>query len=78
MTTPIIRLSPTPHTNMTPAQAMFSVMADIENGRELQDVLIIGYDGNGDLYIRSSKMTCAEAFFMANRAMRWAETGGEE
>ena len=78
MSTPIIRLLPTPHKNMTPEQAIFSVSADIENGRGLQDVLIIGYDEIGDLYIRSSKMTCAEAFFMASRAMRWAESGGRE
>ena len=43
----------------------------------MQDVLIIGYDADGCLYIRSSQMTCAEAFFMANKAMRWAECGGE-
>ena len=77
MTTPIIRLSPTPNTNMTPVQALHSALADAENNR-IQDVLIIGYDADGCLYIRSSKMTCAEAFFMANKAMRWAESGGED
>lgn len=76
MTTPIIRLSPAPNTTMTPAQALHSAMADCEDGG-MQDVLIIAYDADGDLYIRSSKMTCAEAFFMANKAMRWAECGGE-
>jgi hypothetical protein len=76
MNTPIIRLSPAPNTSMTPIQAIHSALADAENG--LQDVLIIAYDAEGDLYIRSSKMTCAEAFFMANKAMRWAESGGQE
>jgi len=76
MTTPIIRLSPAPHTNMTPTQALYSALADAEQG--MQDVLIIAYDEDGDLYIRSSKMTCAEAFFMAHKAMQWAESGGEE
>lgn len=75
MTTPIIRLSPAPNTTMTPEQALHSALADAERG--MQDVLIIGYDADGDLYIRSSQMTCAEAFFMANKAMRWAECGGE-
>lgn len=74
MTTPIIRLSPAPNTSMTPIQALHSAFVDAENG--MQDVLIIGYDAEGELYIRSSKMTCAEAFFMANKAMRWAESGG--
>ena len=72
VSTPIIRLSPTPNTSMNPEQALHSAMSD-----DLQDVLIIGYDSAGELYIRSSKMTCAEAFFMANKAMRWAECGGE-
>ena len=68
VSTPIIRLSPAPNTSMNPEQALHSAMSD-----DLQDVLIIGYDSAGELYIRSSKMTCAEAFFMANKAMRWAE-----
>jgi hypothetical protein len=59
---------------MTPAQALSSALADAEKG--MQDVLIIAYDEDGCLYIRSSKMTCSEAFFMANKAMRWAESGG--
>ena len=75
MNTPIIRLSPTPHTNMTPAQALSSALADAKKG--MQDVLIIAYDEYGELYIRSSKMNCAEAFFMAHQAMKWAEAPGE-
>jgi len=75
-TTPTIRLAPNPHTNMTPIQALNSALADAEQNR-IQDVLIVAYDENGDLYIRSSKLTCAEALFMANEAMRWAESGGE-
>lgn len=73
--TPVIRLSPTPNASMTPAQALSSALADAEKG--MQDVLIGAYDEDGCLYIRSSKMTCAEASFMANKAMRWAESGGD-
>ena len=62
--------------HVNPVQALHSALADAENG--MQDVLIIGYDAEGDLYIRSSAMNCSEAFFMANKAMRWAESGGEE
>lgn len=43
----------------------------------LTDVLIIGYDVDGDLCIRSSRMTCAEATFMALKAQHWAQSGGE-
>ena len=76
MSAPIIRLSPKPNTSMTPMQVMHATLADVEAG--MQDILIIGYDADGCLYIRSSKMTCAEAFFMANQALRWAESGGNE
>ena len=41
------------------------------------DVLVIGYAQDGSLYIRSSRMTCAEALFLANKAARWAESGGD-
>lgn len=75
MSTSVIKLSPEPNTSMTPAQALYSATADAES-RGMQDVLIIAYDADGELYIRSSRMTCAEAFFMANKAMRWAECGG--
>ena len=53
--TPVIRLSPTPNVSMTPAQALSSALADAEKG--MQDVLIVAYDEDGCLYIRSSKMT---------------------
>lgn len=72
--TNLIRLPPT--TTMTAEQALESALVDArENG--LQDVLIIGYDCDGDLFIRSSRLNCAQALFMANKAMRWAESGGE-
>ena len=60
-------------TSFTPEQALNSALAD-----DLQDVLIAGYDKDGALVIRSSKLTCAEAFFLANKMARWAECGGEE
>ena len=61
---------------MTAQQALESALVDAES-KHLSDVLICGYDENGDLYIRSSRLTCAEAFFMANKAARWAQNGGE-
>lgn len=60
---------------MTPVQALSSALADAEKG--MQDVLIIAYDEYGELYIQSSKMNCAEAFFRAHQAMKWAEAPGE-
>lgn len=59
-------------TEFTAEQALNDALKD-----DLSDVLIVGYNNDGSLYIRSSKMTCAEALFMANKAMRWAESGGQ-
>lgn len=59
-------------TGFSAEQALNDALKD-----DLSDVLIIGYEQDGSLYIRSSKMTCAEALFMANKAARWAECGGQ-
>jgi len=69
----LIRLPPT--SNMTAQQALATCMTDAEEGN-LNDVLIVGYDADGDLFIRSSRLTCAEAFFLASKAARWAQEGG--
>ena len=63
--TNLIRLPPT--TTMTAQQALESALVDAES-KHLEDVLICGYDKDGDLYIRSSRLTCSEAFFLANKA----------
>jgi hypothetical protein len=60
---------------MTAQQALESALVDAE-ANHLKDVLICGYDEDGNLYIRSSRLTCAEAFFMANKAALWAQNGG--
>ena len=73
--TNLIRLKPA--TTMTAQQALESALVDAES-THLTDVLICGYDADGDLYIRSSRLTCAEAFFLASRAARWAQNGGVE
>jgi len=59
-------------TNYTAEQALQSALQ-----MELTDVMIIAYDFEGDLFIRSSKMTRAEGLFMAEKAKHWAMTGGE-
>ncbi len=70
MSTSPIRLSPEPSEKMSPRQAVYSTLPDVDAG--MQDILIIGYDVNGDLYIRSSQLTRAEAHFMAYQAMQGA------
>ena len=73
--TNLIRLPPA--TTMTAQQALESALVDAESNH-LKDVLICGYDENGSLYIRSSRLTCAEAFLMASKAALWAQNGGVE
>jgi hypothetical protein len=69
--TNLLRLPPS--TTFTAEQALQSALDD-----NLQDVLILGYDQDGVLYVRSSRITCAEAMFMCQKGMRWAESGGEQ
>lgn len=69
----LLRLPPS--TNMTAEQALASALVDAEEG-DLTDVIIIGYR-DGEIYVRSSRLTCAEGLFLANKAMRWAEAGGQ-
>ena len=73
--TNLIRLQPT--TTMTAQQALDSAIVDAESDH-LKDVLICGYTESGELYIRSSRLTCAEAFFLASKAAQWAQNGGVE
>lgn len=72
--TNLIRLPPT--TTMTAEQALQSALVDAES-KHLTDVVICGYDEDGALYIRSSRLTCCESMFLLTKAMRWSENGGE-
>lgn len=58
--------------NYRPEQALISAQQI-----ELTDVLIIGYDTEECLFIRSSKMSCAEALFLLEKAKAWALSGGQ-
>ena len=61
--------------NYTPEQALLSALDMCREGR-LQDVIVLGYDEDGELFVRSSKMTRAEGVFMALKAQQWAMDGG--
>ena len=60
-------------TTFKPEQALNSALS-----LDLSDVLIVGYDTEGALAIRSSNMTCAEALFLLEKAKAWALSGGRE
>ena len=57
--------------NFTPEQALLSAL-DLCRQGDLTDVVILGYDSNNALVVRSSKMTRAEGLFMAVKAQEWA------
>ncbi len=63
--------------NYTPEQALKSALDLCTNGR-MTDVMVIGYDEEGVLLIRSSKMTRAEGLFMVKKAEEWTMYGGLE
>ena len=54
-------------TTMTVEQALASVV-----GEALTDVVVVGYDEDGDLYVRSSRMDRKDALWMAEMLKRWA------
>lgn len=62
-----------------PASSTFTAQQALESalGDGLKDVLVMGYDADGALYIRSSRLTCAEAAFLAQKGLHWALSGGE-
>ena len=61
--------------NFTPEQALLS-MLEFCHADNLSDVMVIGYDADGVLIIRSSKMTRAEGLFMTEKAKEWPMHGG--
>lgn len=57
-------------TTMNAEQALHQALTD-----DLEDVLVIAYAKNGDLVIRSSRMSRAEALWLTERARLWALEG---
>ncbi len=62
-------------TTFTTRQALLSAMEFSDNDN-LQDVLIVGYDGNGELLVRSSRMDRKDALWLSEMLRDWALTGG--
>jgi len=60
----LIQLSP--HTNMTAEECLSICLRGVE---DLEDVIVVGYNTEGDLVVRSSVMTRAEATFMLMKAV---------
>lgn len=58
-------------TSMTPMQALLSAL-EFANNDNMQDVLIIGYDGEGQLLVRSSRMDRKDALWLAEQLRDYA------
>jgi hypothetical protein len=59
-----------PHVNMTVDECL---QYAARNSEEYQDVIVIGYDLDGQVMIRSSHMTRAEAAFLLMKALDHAK-----
>jgi len=58
-------------TTMTPKQALLSAL-ELANNDNLQDVLVVGYDGDGDLLVRSSRMDRKDALWLSEQLRLYA------
>lgn len=58
-------------TTFTAEQALQDAIAS-----DMSEVLVAGYDRKGVFTVRSSRLTCAEAAFLANKMLAWALSGG--
>jgi len=56
---------------MTPQQALLSAL-EFANNDNLQDVLVVGYDGDGGLLVRSSRMDRKDALWLSEQLRRYA------
>ena len=64
-------------TTFTPKQALLSALEFADNDN-LQDVLIAGYDADGRLIVRSSRMDRKDALWLSEMMREWALNGGLE
>ena len=51
---------------MTPQQALLSAL-EFANNDNMQDVIVVGYDANGGLIVRSSRMDRKEALWLSEQ-----------
>lgn len=60
-----------PSETFTPKQALLSAL-ELAKNDNLNDILIVGYDGEGHLLIRSSRMDRRDALWMAEQLRQYA------
>ena len=60
-----------PTDTMTPEQALLSALEFAKNDN-MQDVLVVGYDGDGNLIVRSSRMDRKDALWLSECLRKYA------
>ena len=60
-----------PSATMTPKQALLSVL-DLAEGGCVEEILIVGHDCEGELFVRSSRMTRRDALWLAEQLRLYA------
>ena len=63
-----------PSTTLQLVQALQSALTVAEEGM-LRDVLIVGYDEDEALFVRSSKLSRADALWLCEMLRRWVVDG---
>jgi hypothetical protein len=71
MTAKLVQLDP--HTKMT-VQEVLELQA--RNHAELTDVILVGYDTDGELFVRSSRIDRAQALWILMAAIDQIRAGG--
>lgn len=63
-----------------PASDKYSVGQALQSALmlDLTDVIVIGYDRDNQLLIRPSRLSCADGAFLAQKALHWALSGGDQ
>ena len=56
---------------MTPEQALLSALEFAQNDN-MQDVLVVGYDGDGVVVVRSSRMDRRDALWLSEQLRKYA------
>ena len=56
---------------MTPEQALLSALEFAQNDN-MYDVLVVGYDGDGVLVVRSSRMDRRDALWLSEQLRKYA------
>jgi hypothetical protein len=65
MTANVVELGP--HSKMSPTEVL-----ELAKREDFHDVVIVGYDSEGKIKIRSSQMTRAEAFYLLEQGKQSA------